>query len=36
LHSFRQMMTTRKSEFKPYLMVSAIQSLILEIFAMEG
>src|SRR5215472_97889 len=32
---FRQTMTARKSEFKPYSKVLAIQSLISEIFAME-
>ena len=33
---FRQTMTARKSEFKPYSKVLAIQSLISEIFAMEA
>src|SRR5260370_16112560 len=36
LHLFRQTMTARRNKLKPYSKVSAIQSLILETFAMEG
>jgi hypothetical protein len=36
LHFFRQTMRARRSKFKPYSKILAIQRLILETFAMVG